>query len=149
SLPLPTYESIDLRFPLPTDVLACIEAQRPDVIHVATPGPVGFCGLVVARLLGVPVVGSYHTELGPYALHLTRDLLVAQAIDLYVDWFYKQCATVLAPTSHVAAALEMRGLPDVQVWGRGVDCTLFDPAHRDEELRARLLDGGDLLLLSV
>jgi len=149
SLPLPSYESIDLRFPLPTDVLACIEEQQPDVIHVATPGPVGFCGLAVARLLGVPAVGSYHTELGPYALHLTRDLLVAEAIEVYVDWFYQRCATVLAPTSGVAEALAARGIQDVGVWGRGVDTDLFSPRRRDAALRTRLLDGGELLILSV
>ena len=149
SLPLPTYESLDLRFPLPTDVLARVEAQRPDVIHVATPGPVGLCGLVAARLLGIPLVGSYHTELGPYALHLTRDLLVAEAADVYVDWFYSQCATVLAPTRQVADALTARGLPEVGVWGRGVDCELFRPERRDDALRARLLDGADVLVLSV
>ena len=149
SLPLPSYESLDLRFPLPTDVLDVHRGAAPDVIHVATPGPVGFCGLVVARLLGVPVVGSYHTELGPYALHLTRDLLVAEAMEVYVDWFYGRCATVLAPTRGVADALEARGLADVGVWGRGVDTDLFTPERRDEELRERLLDGGDLLILSV
>ncbi|HXR10725.1 MAG TPA: glycosyltransferase, partial [Gaiellaceae bacterium] len=149
SLPLPSYESLDLRFPLPTDVLACIEEQRPDVVHVATPGPVGFCGLAVARLLGIPVVGSYHTELGPYALHLTRDLLVAEAIEVYVDWFYSRCATVLAPTRGVADALAARGMPDVGVWGRGVDTDLFSPERRDDELRAQLLQNGDFLVLSV
>ena len=150
SLPLPSYESLDLRFPLPTDVLACIEEQRPDLVHVATPGPVGFCGLAVARVLGIPVVGSYHTELGPYALHLTRDLLVAEAIDVYVDWFYSRCARVLAPTRGVADALEARGMTGVGVWGRGVDTELFSPARRDESLRARLLGAeGGLLLLSV
>ena len=117
SLPLPAYESIDLRFPLPTDVLARIEAERPDVIHVATPGPIGVCGLAVARLLGIPVVGSYHTELGPYALHLTRDLLVAEAIDVYVDWFYRQCATVLAPTRPVAEALRAARSPECRRLG--------------------------------
>jgi glycosyl transferase family 4 len=95
--PLPAYESLALAFPVPTDVLACVERARPDVMHVATPGPVGLCGLAVARLLGIPVVGSYHTELGPYALDLTRNLLVAKAAEAYVEWFYRQCATVLAP----------------------------------------------------
>jgi len=150
SLPLPTYESLDLRFPLPTDVLACVEEQRPDVIHVATPGPVGFCGLALGRLLGIPVVGSYHTELGPYALHLTRDLLVAEATDVYVDWFYNQCATVLAPTRGVGDALEARGLPRVGVWGRGVDATAFGSERRDAALRESLLgEDGRLLILSV
>jgi len=149
SLPLPSYESLDLRFPLPTDVLACIEEQTPDLVHVATPGPVGLCGLAVARVLGIPVVGSYHTELGPYALHLTRDLLVAEAIEVYVDWFYSRCARVLAPTRGVADALEGRGMANVGVWGRGVDTALFSPDRRDEGRRAQLLDGGSLLLLSV
>jgi glycosyltransferase involved in cell wall biosynthesis/predicted metal-dependent phosphoesterase TrpH len=149
SLPLPSYEAIDLRFPLPMDALERIDAERPDIVHVATPGPVGLCGLLVARLLGIPVVGSYHTELGPYALHLTRDALVAQAIDVYVDWFYRQCATVLAPTGGVAAALTERGYPAVGVWGRGVDSQLFGPEHRNEELRRELLGDGELLLLSV
>jgi glycosyltransferase involved in cell wall biosynthesis len=146
---LPSYESLNIAFPVPTEVLACVERERPDVVHVATPGPLGLCGLAIARLLGIPVVGSYHTELGPYALHLTRDLLIAQATESYVDWFYRQCATVLAPTASVAATLRARGYRDVGIWGRGVDHELFHPRHRDEQLRSRLLAGGDSLLLSV
>ena len=150
SLPLPSYEALDLRFPLPTEALERIEEQRPDVVHVATPGPVGLCGLLVARLLGIPIVGSYHTELGPYALHLTRDALVADATDVYVDWFYRQCATVLAPTRGVATALDARGYPAVGVWGRGVDSERFGPEHRSEDLRFGVLgDDADVLLLSV
>jgi glycosyltransferase involved in cell wall biosynthesis/predicted metal-dependent phosphoesterase TrpH len=150
SLPLPTYEAIELRFPLPTDVLERVEAERPDIIHVATPGPVGFCGLLVARVLGIPLVGSYHTELGPYALHLTRDALVADALGLYVDWFYRQCATVLAPTSAVGASLTSPGYREVGVWGRGVDAELFGPERRNDELRRQLLGpDGRILLLSV
>jgi phosphatidylinositol alpha 1,6-mannosyltransferase len=130
-------------------VLACIEEHRPDVIHVATPGPVGLCGLAVARLLGIPVVGSFHTELGPYALHLTRDLVVAEATEVYVDWFYARCATVLAPTRGVADALASRGMPDVGVWGRGVDTDLFSPERRNDDLRARVLGDGALAILYV
>ncbi len=149
ALPLPTYEELELRFPLITDVLEAVEARAPRVVHVATPGPIGVCGLVAARLLDLPLVGSYHTELGPYTLHLTRDLLVAQAMDLWVDWFYRQCRIVLAPTNAVADALRARGHDDVRVWGRGVDTGRFSPSRRNDVLRAQLLDGGDVLLLSV
>src|SRR5262249_41954763 len=146
SLPLPTSEHLDLRFPSLLDVLRRVEATRPDVIQVATPGPVGACGLMVAKLLGIPVLGSYHTELGPYALHLTRDLLVAEAMSNYVDWFYGRCDAVLAPTSAVADELARRGVTErVRVWSRGVDTQLFTPARRDEALRARLGGGGPVL----
>jgi glycosyltransferase involved in cell wall biosynthesis/predicted metal-dependent phosphoesterase TrpH len=149
TLALPTYEELQLRFPLVIDVLAEVEGQRPEVIHLATPGPVGVCGLVAARLLDIPIVGSYHTELGPYALHLTRDLLVAQAMDLWVDWFYRQCRLVLAPTHAVADALRARGLANVSVWGRGVDADRFAPRRRNQSLRDYLLQDGSVLLLSV
>jgi glycosyltransferase involved in cell wall biosynthesis/predicted metal-dependent phosphoesterase TrpH len=149
ALPLPTYEELQLRFPLIIDVLAEVERQQPDVIHLATPGPVGVCGLVAARLLDIPIVGSYHTELGPYTLHLTCDLLVAQAMDLWVDWFYRQCKLVLAPTHAVADGLRARGLANVAVWGRGVDAHRFTPRRRNEALRDYLLGNGSVLLLSV
>jgi glycosyltransferase involved in cell wall biosynthesis/predicted metal-dependent phosphoesterase TrpH len=149
TLPLPSYELLALRFPLVTDVLERVEADPPDVIHVATPGPVGLCGLVASRVLDIPLVGSYHTELGPYALHLTHDLLIAQAMDLWVDWFYRQCSLVLAPTHAVADALRHRGHARVSVWGRGVDTTLFSPDRRSSLVRDRLLGDGRVLLLSV
>jgi glycosyltransferase involved in cell wall biosynthesis len=150
SFPLPTSEHIELRFPSVVDVLRCVESEAPDMIHLATPGPVGACGLAAATLLGIPLIGSYHTELGPYALQLTRDLVVAEAMSVYVDWFYRRCETVLAPTRLVADALVERGVttqPDV--WSRGVDSELYRPGRRREDLRLELLDGGELLLLSV
>jgi glycosyltransferase involved in cell wall biosynthesis len=149
TMSLPTYEELELRFPLVTDVLAEVERVRPDVVHVATPGPVGVCGLVAGKLLDIPIVGSYHTELGPYTLHLTHDLLVTQATGIWVDWFYRQCRLVLAPTNAVADALRARGHADVAVWGRGVDADRFTPRRRDALLRDHLLGDGRVLLLSV
>jgi glycosyltransferase involved in cell wall biosynthesis/predicted metal-dependent phosphoesterase TrpH len=150
SLPLPAYERIELRFPPLLDLLERVERERPELIHVATPGPMGLCGLAAARILGLPVVGSYHTELGPYALHLTRDALVADATGTFVDWFYRQCDVVLAPTKVVASALVERGYGGrVRVWGRSVDARRFRPERRDLARRHELLDGGELLLLSV
>jgi glycosyltransferase involved in cell wall biosynthesis len=150
SVPLPTSEHLELRFPSLLEVLRRVESSRPEVIHVATPGPLGACGLAVAKLLGIPVVGSYHTELGPYALHLTRDLLVAEAMTGYVDWFYSRCDSVLTPTLAVGRRLADRGIPGrIDLWSRGVDTALFTPARRDAALRTRLLGGGAALALSV
>ena len=96
---------------------------------------------MAAKLLGIPVVGSYHTELGPYALQLTRDPVVAELTGKYVDWFYGQCDIVLAPTFGVLVAHCARIGSRVLLWGRGVDSATFGPEHRDEGLRAELLGG--------
>jgi len=150
SVALPTSEHLELRFPSILHVLEQVERAQPDVVHLATPGPVGLCGLAVAKLLGVPLVGSYHTELGPYALHLTRDLVVAEAMGIYVDWFYRNCDSVLAPTSTVASTLVERGVtPYERVWSRGVDTNHFTPLRRRDALREAHLGDGEVLLLSV
>ena len=150
SFALPTSEHIELRFPNLVDVLRYVESDAPDVVHLATPGPVGVCGLAAAALLGIPLVGSYHTELGPYALQLTRDLVVAEAMSMYVDWFYRRCEVVLAPTQSVANALVERGVTvEPAVWSRGVDADFFTPERRRDELRDDLLAGGDTLVLYV
>jgi glycosyltransferase involved in cell wall biosynthesis len=156
SLPLPAYETLKMRCPSLHEVIAEVETLRPDVIHVATPGPVGLAGLVAAKLLGIPLVGSYHTELGPYALQLTKDLVVAELLNAYIGWFYRQCAKVLAPTEGIADSLVERGFERrPSVWGRGVDAELFSPLRRDDDLRRGLLSkeggqvSGETLLLSV
>src|SRR5262249_37819931 len=150
SVALPTSEHLELRFPSVLHVLDRVEQARPDVVHLATPGPVGLCGLAVAKLLGLPLVGSYHTELGPYALHLTRDLVIAEAMGAYVDWFYGRCDVVLAPTSALGSELRRRHPASrVAVWSRGVDATAFSPARRSAALRRELLGDGTLLLVAV
>ncbi len=150
SLPLPTSEHIELHFPNLLEVLRLVQEHKPDVIQLATPGPVGLCGLVVAKLLGIPVIGSYHTELGPYALHLTRDLVVAEAIGMYVDWFYGRCDATLAPTISVAERLVERGVSGRElIWARGVDSELFTPLRRDPRVREELFGEAESVLLSV
>jgi glycosyltransferase involved in cell wall biosynthesis len=150
SVPVPTYESIELNVPSFTEVIAYVEREEPDVVHVATPGPVGLAGLAAAKALSIPVVGSYHTEFGLQALRLTQDVLVSEALDRFVEWFYRQCGIVLGPTKAVAAALELKGLEGrTAVWGRGVDGGVFTPARRDEQLRGELADDAELLALYV
>src|SRR5262249_57018429 len=103
-----------------------------------------------AKALSIPVVGSSHPELGLQALRLTQDVLVSEALDRFVDWFYRQCGTVLGPTRAVAAALELKGLEGrTAVWGRGVDGSVFSPARRDEQLRGELAGDAELLALYV
>src|SRR5262249_52969802 len=100
--------------------------------------------------LSIPVVGSYHTEFGLQALRLTQDVLVSEVLDRFVEWFYRQCALVLGPTSAVTSALEQKGMEArTSVWGRGVDGSLFTPARRDEALRSRLTGDAEVLVLYV
>lgn len=78
-LPVPAYSDPDWTLGVPSvlDVLEAVDGAKADVVHAATPGPMGLAALLVARTLNLPFVASYHTALAEYAMHLTGDRLAA------------------------------------------------------------------------
>ncbi len=107
-----------------------------DAVHVCSPGPTGVAGALVARALGLPLVGSYHTELTTYAALRSGQRGAAEAMALAVSAFYTACEKVLSPSPAADDALAAIGMAPERVlrWDRGVDTTRFDPALREESL---------------
>jgi glycosyltransferase involved in cell wall biosynthesis len=136
---VPFYPGLSIGVPsLPVAVqaLAGLNGGGYDVIHVCSPGPAGVCGALVARALGLPLVGSYHTELTAYAGLRSGERRIADAMALAVSAFYHACDTVLSPSPASDDALAALGMPPERVlrWDRGVDTERFDPALRDQSL---------------
>jgi len=104
-----------------------------DVIHACSPGPVGVAGALVSRGVGLPLVGSYHTELTAYARLRSGERRLAEAMEWAVGAFYRACDLVLSPSPASNAALADIGVRASAVarWDRGVDSARFDPALRD------------------
>jgi glycosyltransferase involved in cell wall biosynthesis/predicted metal-dependent phosphoesterase TrpH len=104
-----------------------------DAIHVCSPGPAGVAGALVARALGLPLVGSYHTELTAYAGLRSGERRVADAMAMAVAAFYGACDIVLSPSPAADAALATIGMAPERVlrWDRGVDTSRFRPALRE------------------
>ena len=109
-----------------------------DAIHVCSPGPAGVAGALVARALGLPLVGSYHTELTAYAGLRSGERRVADAMAMAVAAFYGACDVVLSPSAAADAALSSIGMASERVlrWDRGVDTARFRPAPRDRPARS-------------
>src|SRR4029078_4708989 len=70
--------------------------QQSDVIHISTPGPMGLCGLLAARMLRAPVVGTYHTDFPADAEKLAGDHRVTNGTGACVAWFYRRLAAVFS-----------------------------------------------------
>ena len=151
--PMPAYPSDDVRLAVPSllDLLRLADESGTEVIHAATPGPLGVAGLVVARALGIPFVASHHTELAQYALDLTGDRLAAGLVGQGVGWFYGQAARVYVPSRVSGRGLMDAGVdPErVFIFGRGVDPDAFSPAHRSSAGRRRLGARGGTVVLYV
>ncbi len=141
---VPFYPGLRLGVPsLPAAVETLAEGAF-DAIHVCSPGPVGVAGALVARALGVPLLGSYHTELTAYAAERSGEVRLTQAMALAVQAFYGACDLVLSPSPASDEALREIGVGAERVarWDRGVDTDRFDPA-----LRGQLALPGELNVL--
>lgn len=133
--PIPFYRS--LRFGLPSvgRLRRAWGADRPDVVHVATEGPLGWAAYRAATQLGVPVTSSFHTNFHDYGSHYgVRPL--QNAVLGYLRWFHNRTRCTMVPTGQMKSQLAGEGFARLEVISRGVDTRLFDPARRDGALRA-------------
>jgi glycosyltransferase involved in cell wall biosynthesis len=114
-------------------------ARNADLVQLATPGPMGLAGLIAARMLGLPVLAQYHTEVPEYAARMTGLPFVKDLVAPFVGWFYQQAELCLAPSQTVSDRLIALGVAaaNVRRIQRGVDLALFDPARRDRAALAR------------
>ena len=144
---VPHYPGLKIGVPsLPGAVQALADGAF-DAVHVCAPGPAGVAGALVARALSLPLLGSYHTELGAYAGLRSGDERIAQATAAAVAIFYNACDLVLSPSAATDRALEAIGAPAERVmrWDRGVDTARFDRAlrrRRPEDGRIDVLYSG-------
>ncbi len=145
---VPLYRDLVLGVPSLLDVLEHVAEEDYDVLHVATPGPLGLAALVAGTILGVPVVGAYHTEFGAYAEALSGDAFVAEVVEVAVREFYERCSAVAVPSQATALSLRNRGyrIRRFEVLKNGVDGELFSPEKRRPGLREALGGGRTLLL---
>jgi len=111
-----------------------------DAIHVCTPGPAGIAGALIARTLGLPLLGSYHTELTAYAHVRAGQERLTRAIEFAMGTFYGACDVVLSPSAAADEALAAIGVASERVlrWDRGVDTSRFAPAPRHAPPRGSL-----------
>jgi glycosyltransferase involved in cell wall biosynthesis/predicted metal-dependent phosphoesterase TrpH len=131
---VPYYPGLRIGVPSLSAAVQTLAEGTFDVIHVCSPGPVGVAGALVSRGLGVPLVGSYHTELTAYAGLRSGERSVADAMALGVSAFYGACDLVLSPSPASDATLTEIGVAAERVarWDRGVDSSRFDPALRGQ-----------------
>jgi len=131
---VPFYPGLRIGVPSLPGAVQTLADGRYDAIHVCSPGPAGIAGALVARALGLPLIGSYHTELTAYADLRSGERRVADAMALAVSAFYNACDVVLSPSAATDQALAAIGMPRARVhrWDRGVDTTRFSPALREQ-----------------
>lgn len=134
-IPIPNYP--ELRFGLLSEnrMIKLWGQKRPDIVHVATEGPLGWSAVTAARKLQLPVTSSFHTNFHQYSKNYGIGLLKTP-IEAYLRKLHNRTMATMAPTQAMVRALQSRGYRNVSVLSRGVAIEQFKPASRSAELRA-------------
>ncbi|WP_249011552.1 glycosyltransferase [Conexibacter sp. DBS9H8] len=132
-LEMPFYPGLMIGVPTVPSLVDALAEGRYDLIHVVTPGPAGAGAWLVARLLGLPLLGSYHTELGAYAGLRSGQAFLETLVDAGMGAFYGACDVVLSPSTASDERLEGLGVARERIgrWDRGVDLCRFFPQRRE------------------
>jgi glycosyltransferase involved in cell wall biosynthesis len=148
-LPMPFYPQLRFGVASPSHVADLFRRANPDLVHVATEGPLGWAALVAAGWLSLPVASSFHTNYDHYLAHYGLGGLEWLLFG-YLRWFHNNTAVTLVPSEATRQRLLEGGVQRVELWPRGVDSRTFHPRHRDPALRQSLgLGPGDPLFLYV
>jgi glycosyltransferase involved in cell wall biosynthesis/predicted metal-dependent phosphoesterase TrpH len=146
---IPFYAGLELGVPSLPGIVEALAEGRYDLVHLCSPGPAGVAALLIARIMDVPVLGSYHTELAAYAGLRSADPKLELFATAAMAAFYGQCSVVLSPSEASDAVLRNLGIPEDRIgrWDRGVDVARFSPDRRRQDAsrdRVNVLYAGRL-----
>lgn len=147
--PIPRYPDLKMGLPQTRALLKLWSDTLPDLVHIATEGPLGWSALQAARRLGVPVSSDFRTNFHAYAQHYGISLLKRPVL-AYLRYFHGRTACTMVPTESLRRELTQQGFRDLSVVARGVDTERFNPAKRSAELRRQWgASDGDTVVMCV
>lgn len=138
TVPCPGYREIRLAVAPRTGVRRMLTQMRPDIVHIATEGPLGWSARGWCIANDMPFTTAFHTRFPDYAAARTR--LSAERFWPLMRRFHAPSSAVLVATHGLMAELSSRGITQTRLWSRGVDLDHFRadlPPHPAIENLAR------------
>lgn len=135
-MPIPRYPQLRMGLPSKRSLVKLWSARRPDIVHIATEGPLGWSALGAANYLRLPVSSDFRTNFHAYTRHYGLGWL-QRPMSAYLRKFHNRTQCTMVPTEGLKQELLKSGFERLEVVARGVDTDLFDPQRRSVELRQR------------
>ncbi|TVU40160.1 hypothetical protein EJB05_13610 [Eragrostis curvula] len=143
SFPCPWYQKVPLSLALSPRIIGEVARFKPDIIHASSPGIMVFGALIIAKLLCVPLVMSYHTHVPIYIPRYTFSWLV-KPMWLIIKFLHRAADLTLVPSVAIGRDLQaarVTAANKIRLWNKGVDSESFHPRFRNKEMRSRLTNG--------
>jgi glycosyltransferase involved in cell wall biosynthesis len=127
---MPTYPDIRLAWRPAARTRQILDEFRPEAIHIATEGPIGWTGRRYCKRRALPFTTAYHTRFPEYVrLRAPIPLALSYA---FVRRFHASAVRTLVATDSMRQELQAQGFRNLVDWRRGVDLDQFKP--RQERL---------------
>lgn len=135
SIALPGRGEYRVALGMPKSVRRKLEAFNPDMIHLAAPDWLGHAALGWAEAHNVPAVSSFHTRFDTYPRYYHMAWL-EKHVTAFMRRFYHRCEQIYVPSPCMAQVLAEQDMsPNIGIWSRGVDQSLFRPDRRSMDWR--------------
>jgi len=131
---IPMYPDLQLGLPARRKVRRVWESFQPDIVYIATEGPLGMSALKEARRRNIPVLSAFHTNFHRYSSFYGLGWIKTLTLN-WLRHFHNRTEMTIVPADEVAVTLRDEGFRNVQVLSHGVDCHLFHPRRRSLALR--------------
>ncbi|MBU1444557.1 MAG: glycosyltransferase family 1 protein [Gammaproteobacteria bacterium] len=141
-IPIPRYPEMKMGVPARKAFVSLWGRRRPDLVYIATEGPLGWSALQAATRLKLPVCSDFRTNFHAYSRHYGIGWL-QRPIMAYLRKFHNRCAFTMVPNEKLRAELMRNGFERLVRVSRGVDTQAFDPSRRSEALRQSWGAGPD------
>ena len=129
SIPTPGYAEIRMAIAPKRKLARLVADFRPEVIHIATEGPLGWAMRSLCRRNHWPFTTAFHTRFPEYLEARTG---------IPADWswrvmrrFHEAGDGTFAATTSLRQELTRRGFTKLRPWTRGVDLDKFRPGEGD------------------
>ncbi|WP_338242082.1 glycosyltransferase family 4 protein [Aurantiacibacter hainanensis] len=132
SVPAPSYPEIRLALVGPRAVARRLDGFRPDTIHIATEGPLGWAARRYCKRRRLPFTTAYHTQFPDYIAR--RSGLPASWFWPFIRRFHAPAERIMVATETIRGQLRDQGIGPLHHWGRGVEVDTFHPDHPPPDL---------------
>lgn len=145
---LKEYRNIVLHIPSALRVLRYLDAGGFTHVLCSSPGPMGFLGLALGKLMKLPVCGVHHTDFVRFALEVTGDHALTDLVRTAASVYYRYMSKVFARSNAYRKDLVQFGVDDERI---DVVPSWTDTARYHPDKRRPGLFGSEagLTLLSV
>jgi glycosyltransferase involved in cell wall biosynthesis len=134
ALSLPIYKEVKLGMPSAATLKRLWTRHRPDVVHIATEGPLGWSALRLALRMKIAITSDFRTNFHTYSQHYRLGWLQGPILK-YLKKFHNRAGFTMVPTQELMRSLQALGFERLRHVPRGVDLQKFDPGHRSPSLR--------------